>query len=524
MVLRKPYALLIKNFKKIHFLLFVAIVYIAYTSNKILIFFNEYIKRRQLFFGDRLSSEYINFFLFFIVIIIISITTIIYILMNQKKKPRKLYLVMLIYYILLLVFFYVNYNYFNILQFEGLDPQTVRLIRDFNLISVITQVVFSVLVLVRAVGFDVKKFNFGEDIAELEIDITDNEEFELTSGINTDKVKVKYRKQLRELKYYYLEYKAIIIGILSIIIISIVLTIFLRIRVLNRIYGQDEYVDINKLNLKVNDVYYTKLNYKGEDISEKGYTYIIVNLFLNNKDTKERHLKLDNLKLETRNNIYNTTITRYHHFVDVGMGYRNQKIFPDAKRQYIIIFKVCDEDIGRNMVLRYIENESFRNGRLIGNYTRIRLNPVNLDDFVDVANVDVGKKVYYGLSLLKDTNLKINSIEVDNEFEYVVNDIKHYVVEPIRNKTILKISYELNLDKSVSYINSFVDILQKFGEIRYVKNNKQHNVEFSDITPRNYRANNIYLSVDNEIIDANELLLINTIRRKRYIHVLKKEI
>ena len=46
------------------------------------------------------------------------------------------------------------------------------------------------MVLVRGLGFDIKKFNFVKDLHELDIDVTDEEEVELTLG-NTNVAKRK---------------------------------------------------------------------------------------------------------------------------------------------------------------------------------------------------------------------------------------------------------------------------------------------------------------------------------------------
>ena len=65
--------------------------------------------------------------------------------------------------------------------------RTVRLIRDFISISFIIQFYSAVILIIRAVGFDIKKFDFNNDLKEMEINESDREEFEVQ--INFDKNK-----------------------------------------------------------------------------------------------------------------------------------------------------------------------------------------------------------------------------------------------------------------------------------------------------------------------------------------------
>jgi hypothetical protein len=210
--------------------------------------------------------------------------------MKQKEKPRRIYIFMIMLYFLIPILLYVDYNYFNIIQFQGLEPRIARMIRDINLMSVVLQIPFIVLMLIRGIGFDIKKFNFKEDINDLQIDVTDDEEFELTSGINSDKVGQKYRNQIREFKYFYKENKGIILGIFAIIIASIVGFFVFQNQIVNKINKQTDIVNIDGLYLKINGVYSTNLNYKGEDISEKGYTFLVISINAKNEDKENKQI------------------------------------------------------------------------------------------------------------------------------------------------------------------------------------------------------------------------------------------
>ena len=98
MVLRKPYAFLIKYFKLINFILSALLIYLAYRTYNIINFFNEYILNNysgNYFKG--FSEQYVSPFVYLILIIIFIGTLAIYLLLKYKNKPAKLYLTNLIY-------------------------------------------------------------------------------------------------------------------------------------------------------------------------------------------------------------------------------------------------------------------------------------------------------------------------------------------------------------------------------------------------------------------------------------------
>ena len=75
MILRKPYAFLIKNFKLMHAILTVLISYLLYKSNTILHFFNEYLESVQIISDTEVISKvfHILIFAFPFLVIVFSI-------------------------------------------------------------------------------------------------------------------------------------------------------------------------------------------------------------------------------------------------------------------------------------------------------------------------------------------------------------------------------------------------------------------------------------------------------------------
>ena len=86
MVLRRPYAFLIKHFKLIHIILFILFAYITFKANNIVTFFKDYI----LYNGSVgiEMTNYINTFIYIAIFLILIMSITIYYLMKYKKKWR----------------------------------------------------------------------------------------------------------------------------------------------------------------------------------------------------------------------------------------------------------------------------------------------------------------------------------------------------------------------------------------------------------------------------------------------------
>ena len=114
MILRKPYAILIKNFKLIHVILSAMMVYLFYRTNSILRFLNEYIGSSQIKIGDTVLDELFGPIFIILVVFIILLTLIIMGLLAFKKKPIKFYIYNIAVYIFSTVVYIIAfYNFFQ---------------------------------------------------------------------------------------------------------------------------------------------------------------------------------------------------------------------------------------------------------------------------------------------------------------------------------------------------------------------------------------------------------------------------
>ena len=255
MVLRKPYAFLIKNFKIIHLCLSFILIYIAFSYNRIITFINSYITNYASSFE---AQNYISYFLIFVIVIAIAINFVIYLLMRHKEKPRLAYMISILGLFVSIIFLFIAYYYLNIIVYEIIEQKTIRLVRDLLRMGIYFQYINIVFMLVRGLGIDIKKFNFKKDLQELDIDDKDNEEIEVVIGFDSTKLKRKARRTQRELKYYFKENKKTIIFLLTLLAIFMGVKLYLNRNVTNKIYSEDEMFKTINLNMTITDSYVTK--------------------------------------------------------------------------------------------------------------------------------------------------------------------------------------------------------------------------------------------------------------------------
>ncbi len=521
MILRKPYAFIIKHFKKIHIILFILMLYAIFKTNNISSFFDGYVRNSTGFYESTLSNTYTNPLFYFVCILIVLLSLVLLILMKQKEKPNKLYFIISMLYIGIIILIYVDSGYLRTINFEQISPRNSRLIRDINLIVIFPQIFLLFFVLIRSIGFNIKKFNFAKDIEDLNIDVSDNEEFELTLGTNTDKINRIIRKNKREFKYFYLEHKAMILGILLSLFLFLGWTIYYRVMVLNKVYSQNEVVRINNISYKIEGFYSSNLNYRCEDISEGNNTFLILKLKIYNGNKNNIILNNENMRIIIGENIYLPIYRKYDHFKDIGIGYEENIINGDSEASFIFVYNVPSQELSKNMLLRYAERISFDVKGVTNRYLKYYIKPKSLDEVSIFPVAELGKEVNYTISNLKNTILKINSFETNNKFTYGIDNIINVINDPMDNRIIMKIVYDYTPDSSVQYVNSFANLMKEHGSIRYTKEGKEYIVNYKDVTPSKNILSVVYYSVKDDIVNAEKVELVIKIRNLIYIHKLK---
>lgn len=360
MILRRPYALLIKHFRLIHLIMFGLIIYNIMYARNILNFFKDYIAYNGNI--EVLSSKYINYYIFICFFFLIIFSIIIYFLMKYKNKPKLFYVGVIITSLISSVLFIYLYNNIKSLETITLTGREIRLLRDLSQINFWFLIIDAIPIIIRGLGFDIKKFNFTSDLKELNLSSEDSEEVELSPIISSNNVKRSGRKVLRELGYYYKDNKLIINILIIFIVILLILIYPFNRYVINSDLSEGSILSTNSFNIKVNSSYISERN----RIS-KNNSFVILKVSIIGKISKYS-LDLDDITLRGKNNNYKPSLKFYNYFKDIGTGYRDYTLSTSEYEDYILIFNIDNSDKDSTLKLKYIQNEQL-----------IKLNPKILD-------------------------------------------------------------------------------------------------------------------------------------------------
>jgi len=502
-VFKSPYGFLIKHFKLIHLILTGLFIFLAVKVNSILNYYNDFISGTV---GKLNAIEYVTSYYIIVVILIVIISLISYALLRYKDKPRKLYLVLIAFVLITALIINMSYGGLEKIYISVLETKTLRLYRDILRILTIFQYISIGVVLVRGLGFDIKKFNFVEDLHELNMVDADSEEIELTIS-STNVLQRKFNRNIRELKYYYLENRIFILIIIFIILLVGAGTYFFDREVINKVYTQGERVKTDLFQFLVMDTYVTNHDYKGNVIIDDNFSFVVLKVRISpfNKGNK---FNTSNLILNAGNKDYSVYKYNGDIFKDLGEVYSNQKLV--NVKDYLFVFKVDKNNINKKMVVSYVGDK------------KVSLIPKYLDSDNNYLNYSLGDNIDFSKTVFGNGYFKIENFDVKNEFEHTYNyeiDGKifngKYSISSIRG-AILKLKISSNF---INKLDNF-SFLNTYSILKYKYNDKEFTSSFDNKTPGEYN-DGLYLSVDKKMIDAQEIWFEINIRNKVYKYSIK---
>ena len=281
MIVRKPYAFLIKNFRKIHIFLLILCGYIYYVNMSVRSFVSDFISLGTYDSYLEPISKYINFFTFISLILIAVSCFILLILLKHKNKPWKLYLLPVLEYSFILVIYFITINYFNSYTGDFSSTATIRAIRDLLFITSIFQYPALLIIIIRIFGVDLNKFNFKADKEYLELNSDDREEVEININIDKESFKRAFKRFRRNVGYVYREHK-FIINLLIVFVILVLMGYGYRyFFIINKVYKQGEVLNANNYSININNVYFTNKD-KAGNVIEKNHNFVILDLTIKN--------------------------------------------------------------------------------------------------------------------------------------------------------------------------------------------------------------------------------------------------
>lgn len=526
MILRKPYAFFIKYFRIINLIMAILMGFLVYKTWNIVSFVREYISDYSSAIINFSINNIIDSYMFFVAFLIIVADIIVLSVLFLKKKPKRLYVFNLILYLLVIVLFFVDYSSLRNVTNTIMDIRASKALRDFTIIGLVLQSISLLMTFIRAVGFDIKRFDFNSDLQKLDIDAYDNEEFEVAVELDTNKTKRNIRKNLREFNYFYVEHRFII---RVIFIITIVFIVFLI--AYNRIiyvgnYSENEVFDASNVSLDVLSSYVTNVDDKSLVIVKFDVKSSFDDLVLN---TGLFNLRIGNASY-SKTDKFNSDIS------DIGVVYNDQPLTKEFV-SYVIAFDIPKENSSKEMQLKFNDDVSYVRGEVGAKNIYVKLKPINLTDYQEQEYI-LGNEVKFDGSILGNSVLKIDDVSFNDkfreEYDFCASASKCYksyeYLTPSATgnyfKTLLKIEGSFTLDDKVNIegAGDILHLLNKYGVIYYKIGDEwyKHKINSQNIRPSVASLQNVtYVEVNRDVLNASKVYLQLNVRNYRYKYDLK---
>lgn len=538
MVLKKPYAFLIKRFKLIHFALTILAVYIITKTSAIHSFFVNYIKNQySAIITVNFKSNFINPILYISVLSVLVILFFMILLLRSKKKKEKIYSFYFTYYVILIIGYLYIGTVFTGLEKEVLEPEFAKLLKDITLLGYLPQIGFIVVTTIRALGFNVKQFNFKADIKELEITSSDDEEIEFSVSFDTYKTERNLRRFVREFRYYILENKFVVIVLLSVFsLVSINYVVKNRNQIRSASFKMNQAVAFNNLETKILDAVITDVDLKGNKIKKNKY-YVLLKMSIKNNTKKDLTVDVNKYSLfnNTKKKSILPSVGYSNLFKDYGVPFNLPLIRRNSEYIVVLPYEIDKDNLRDKYQFRFYQNVVIKNNVAYPVYNILRLKPIILDKVQTVSEHSLNDEIRFNNTNLGNSYIKIEKYAIDKsytyEYEKCVNEKckKYYdnitpgVFGHDSSKTILGLNTEFSFDESTEYFKTTKN-LSSFAndtfKIEYFINDVKHISDVEAVHSK-YDPNLAALKVAGNIQEASKINLLITIRNKQYIIELK---
>lgn len=525
MILRKPYAFFIKHFKLFNIILTALEIYILYKLGFLFQFFSEYSSYPQGAIGQNLVATLINKYIFIDLVIIIIASLLLTSILHMKNKPTKLYVFSIITNLFIIVLLLLTSNVLSTIQIQIIDNRTAYAYRDFLAIASILELVIIIFTCIRSLGFDIKNFSFGKDLEEMNIDTSDNEEFELQIDVDSSGFKRNLNKNKRYFKYFIYENKFAIILVSTIVVAITSFMIYSRMGIYFNITKPNKMVNADNFILGTTNSYSTNKDYKGNTITDDK-VLIGVNIKVKVNNNKEK-LNIARFSLIIDKNKYYHTTDYKNKLIDLGTMYNNQTITNNFEN-YLLVFEIPKNKVNKKMYLQY-DTENDKN-------IKFKLDIINLDVNNNSETINLGETITLKNNLIEDGTLIINEFEINNKFrvdyKFCITDSEcydsyEYMVPDFKNnydKTILKVNGNINIIESNLKVNNLYEFINDYGSIIYTIDgkNKKQNISFAQVKPSKTSVEDTYyIEILDEIKDADSISIEFNLRNNKYIYKLK---
>ena len=531
MILRKPYAFLIKHFRLLHAIITVCMVYLTYRTYKIYSYLSDYIRSGSLKVEKVDIDLIFNKTMFILPIVILLVLLILLIVMIRKHKPKTFYFAnIIVYSVTLAIYLYIQTN-LNEMQFVIVSSQLVKLLKDFSEMVIIAQLITSALCLIRAIGLDLNKFDFNKDLLELDIDDVDNEEFEVSVEVESSDVTRVFKRRMRFLRYFYVENRTKIRLLLVLVVVLTGITIGLNFVKRTDVLKQHKPFTVGRMTASVTNAYLIKNDYLGNSIFEKDTRRLIV-ITLKARSTKKNDtINTAKTVLVIGKNTYYPTTEYNKEISDLGTVYANQKLTNEYK-SYTLVYEVPKSEVERTIRFKFLSSIDTSKKKAQASYVSINLHLNNIDKITNVEDREIGKIVKLNNEVLKKTVLRIDNMKIDDTFvnkylfcleeEECINSVEYIVptLNSTQDKKVLQIDAKFVLDEEIEnpLATNLGTLISNFAKISYVLDGKAYTVNSLENLKysKSPKDNIAYFEVPKEIYNAEDIVFRIKIRNQEY--------
>lgn len=518
MILRRPYAFLIKHFKKIHISLLIFTVYIFYKNMQFHSFVSDYIELGIYNSYIESVDQYTNILFYVIALLIVVISAIMIYLLRFKKKPYLFYVFLIGEYLALIFIFMYGSHYFHTI-YESASTMASLALKDLLFIATIPQYVFFVLLFVRSLGLDLKKFGFQEE--ELfSVSENDNEEFEVQLEVDKDDLKRNIRKRFRYLSYFYKEHSFVLTILFGFVLLGTIGYTYFYFGVLHKAYREGQSFVANNYRITINQSYMTDKNKAGEVIAEKDNVFVVLDVSVDNLGS-ERQIDIEKFMLMNQNQYAVPTVKYNQAFQDLGTPYEKGTIKVGEKTKFLLIYQIDKKLLNKNFALFYQEIASTTSFKL----RKIKLNVKDMTNLSLKTSKKMGEEMELVVPSGDKKSFTIDSVSYQDQITYYYE--KCYVHDcKILSNTVLNAKFGENKKIIELSFRSFdlngkelIDFLRQYGKINYENSEgKTNTIEIQDAVGVHYTGNYLYLVVPDEVVSyANSHVLLTwTIRDSVY--------
>ena len=510
MIIRKPYAFLIKNFRKIHIFLLLISLFVAYKLFDVTKFINDFMSLGTYDLYADPVSKHISVFLRITLILAVLGSIAILILLRRKNKPWKLYLIPIIEYLALFFVLGIIRSFFNNYTTD-VETTDLRFSRDLLNIFVVAQLPAIWVFIMRTLGLDGKKFSFNTDEEFLELSEEDRAEVEISFDIDKNSFIRTYKKFIRNAGYFYQEHRRLCNTFCIMVGIIIVINVGILIFVTNKSYRQGQKYDVNGLSIVVNKAYLTDKDYHGEVITKKS-NFVVLDVSITNM-AESRTIYTDYFHVKAGTCDFQPTDSTYaSEFIDMGKVMSSvTKVNNQETINFILIYKV-NKNISKDKFVLYYQEKG-------GKLRKIKLKVQDVSKIENVPEIDFGSEIELHIGNT-DELITFDSHEYKDSVTYNYlscssQSCKNHeaTYNAKEGSKILEISFASNEFES----KNMIDFLNKYGKIIYKDSEgEERELKFTNSLGRTYLGKVLYLKVPTDLETSTDARFVFIVRNKKY--------